>query len=87
MDDKEKTRLMKSAERIVREINPLLQGKGPEVQGAVLADLVSMYFAGHHPMIREQSIEQWLKTMRSLIAPNEAAILELYGVPEGWKSS
>lgn len=76
---------VKATERLVREINPLLQGKGPEVQGAALCDLVAMYFAGHHPAIREQCLEQWLKTMRELIPVNESAIFRHYGRPEGWE--
>ncbi len=86
MDDQEKDQLMKRADRIIRRINPLLQGVGPEVQGAVLVDLVSRFFAGHHPAIREDMIEMWMKAMRGLIPVNEAAIFKHYGgKPEGWE--
>jgi len=33
---------------LVEQIAPLLGGKPPEVQGAVLADLVAIWLAGHH---------------------------------------
>jgi hypothetical protein len=33
---------------IVESIRPLLAGKPPELQGAVLADLLAIWLAGHH---------------------------------------
>jgi hypothetical protein len=50
-----------------RRIQPMLQGKGPEIQGSVLADLVAVYFAGHAPEIREECIDLWFVTMRAMI--------------------
>jgi hypothetical protein len=32
---------------LVKRISPLLKGKAPPVQGAVLADLLAMWLAGH----------------------------------------
>lgn len=32
---------------IAAQIGPLLRGRGPDIQGAVLAELVSLYIAGH----------------------------------------
>ena len=76
---------LKTIDQTLRKINPHLQGKGPEVQGAVLADLVAMYFAGHHPSIRQDAIAIWTAMMRNLIPVNEAAIFKHYGKPEGWE--
>ncbi|MET3995975.1 hypothetical protein ABID65_007647 [Bradyrhizobium sp. S3.9.2] len=70
---------------LVEEIKKLLRGQGPEFQGAAPCDLVSMYFAGHHPALREEVIEHWIKTMRALIPPNEEALFAHYGKPEGWE--
>ncbi len=39
---------------LIDEIKLLLRGKGPALQGSALCDLVAMYFAGHHPAIREE---------------------------------
>ncbi len=87
MDKAAVNEMMLKVEMVVRKINPHLQGKGPEVQGAALCDLVAMYFAGHHPALREQAIEAWLKAMRGLIPVNEAAIFKHYGKPEGWDAN
>lgn len=64
---------------LVKEIAQILHGKGPVVQGAVFADLVSMWLAGHHADIRDDSLKLWIKTVRRLIPVNEAIILEQFG--------
>jgi hypothetical protein len=46
---------------ICQKIHPLLRGIGPEIQGAVLAELTSLWLAGHHPDVRD---EMW--TMHQL---------------------
>lgn len=70
---------------VTRVCELALQGQGPEVQGAVLVDLVSMYFAGHHPTVREEMIEVFINGMRSLIGVNEQILFERHGgMPEGW---
>ncbi len=51
-------------------IKPKLAGLGPDVQGAILAELVSILFAGMHPDMREEHIEIWIKAMRDLIEIN-----------------
>jgi hypothetical protein len=38
---------------LCKKIGPFLHGQGPEVQGAVLAELTSMWLAGHHPGVRD----------------------------------
>ena len=71
-------------EETVAKIRPMLAGLGPEVQGAVLADLFAMYLAGHVgcdaeevAKIREEVIETWLKTVRELVPFNERELLAL----------
>ena len=64
---------------LVEAISPLLAGQSPGVQGAVLGDLVAMYFAGQHPSVREQVITLWIDMMRSLVGVNAAMILEMHG--------
>ncbi len=61
-------------------MQPHLHGHEPGVQGAALADLVSIYIAGHHPEIREAVFDQWIKSTRSLI---EASAKERFG-DKGW---
>jgi len=72
------------AEALSNRIKPLLAGHAPELQGAVLADLVSLFFAGHHPAMREEQIEIWIAAMRELIPHSEAELFR-HGKPPGWE--
>jgi hypothetical protein len=73
-----------AAERILevsRQIEPLLAGLGPDVQGGILANLTSMWIAGHmaedhddHAMtatVREKILRIHIEAIRDLIAPSE----------------
>ena len=81
------TRKADEVEALVRRIGLVLHGQGPELQGAALADLVAMYFAGHHPALRHESIEFWVEAMRDLIPVNEQMLFEREGgKPEGWET-
>jgi len=71
-------------DELVERIRLLLRGQGPDLQGAALADLVAMFFAGHHPAMREEMIGHWLTHMRDLIPINEALQFEHTAKPEGW---
>jgi len=57
---------------ISKLLQPKLRGLGPEIQGAVLADLVSILFAGIHADLREEAIEHWTQCMRAMILVSEA---------------
>lgn len=71
MTDEEAAEQARESMRISKTIYPLLAGNSMEVQGAVLLDLVSLYFAGHHPAWRDRAIAQWMDTMRDMIAASE----------------
>lgn len=66
---------VKLVARVVGEIRPLLAGKPPEVQGAVLADLTAMWIAGHRSpgdremqfAMREALLELHMEGVRDLI--------------------
>lgn len=59
---------------IAKEIAPHLAGKPPELQGAVLAELLSMWLAGHQPAIREEMLARHIEHVRPLITVNAAII-------------
>jgi hypothetical protein len=61
-------------------IKLILAGNDPGVLGAALADLVSIWVAGHHPDQREKVLVLWLEAVRNMI-PTQAE--ELFG-PAGW---
>jgi hypothetical protein len=60
---------------LVDRIKPILAGEAPNVQGAVLADLLAMWLAGHVIMgdpketekMRERALEIHIATVRALI--------------------
>lgn len=70
---------------LVDLLKKLLQGKPPMLQGAALADVIAMHFAGMHPKMREAMIEPWIEMMKGLIESNERMILEHYGFDENWE--
>ena len=64
---------------LAKQIAPLLHGKGPDIQGATLADLVATFLAGHNPKLRELQEALWMDSMHKLIPVNEAMLRERYG--------
>jgi hypothetical protein len=65
---------------LLSRIGPILAGRPPQVQGAVLADLFATWLAGHFAETPEQTaelrevlLEQHLDLVRKLIPLNEAA--------------
>jgi hypothetical protein len=60
--------------KLVDEIKPMLEGRGPKVQGAALACLLSLWLAGHPKEIREKLITAHLDSVRELV-PIDAAEL------------
>ena len=76
------------AEAIVKTIMPLLAGKPPEIQGAVLADLLATFIAAHHPALRDEILKMHVDVVRNLIPHNEAEIFARHGgKPQGWEPS
>jgi hypothetical protein len=74
----------RAVEHIVLQIKPLLAGKPPALQGAVLADLLAIFLAGHHPTLRGEILQMHIEAVRSLIKPNEALLFP-DGKPAGWE--
>jgi len=68
--------------RIVQDIRPLLDGHPPEIQSAVLADLLAIWLASHlirgHPeqtdAIREKLLDLHIAMVRDLVAVNATEI-------------
>ena len=55
-----------------RELHSSFAGKSPTMQGAMLAELVSTWIAGHRPEIRREVTGNWLRCVRDLIALSDA---------------
>ena len=70
---------------LVHALGPLLRGKGPDLQGAVLAHLVSTWITGHHPSWRDRVLARHVREVRDLIELNEEAQSTRKGSkPEDW---
>lgn len=67
---------------LVRQLGALLHGRGPVIQGAVLADLVSMWLAGHPAFARNETLADWLKAVRELTPINEKMLFGEEGHPQ-----
>jgi hypothetical protein len=69
---------------IVERIRPLLAGHSPEVQGAVLADLLAIFLAAHGvddpdpavEALREEILRLHIDAVRALIPINVAMLAE-----------
>lgn len=55
---------------IVERIKPLMAGHSPQIQGAVLAELLSMWLAGHPKEMHDTLLEMHLEHMKPLLALN-----------------
>ena len=62
-------------------IHPLLAGHPPELQGAILADLLAMWLAGYPPQMREEILAQHIAGMRPLIEVNDKIMFGADGHP------
>jgi hypothetical protein len=62
-------------------IQPLLKGREPQLQGAVLADLLSIWLAGHAPQLREEILALHINSVRALIPVHEKQIFGEAGHP------
>lgn len=58
----------------VDRIRPLLAGRSPEVQGAILADLLAIWVAGHSPQLRQGLLDMHIDMVRELIPLNAKII-------------
>jgi hypothetical protein len=72
-----------AVEFLSKRIGPLLARWPPEIQGAVLADLLSVWIAGHHPSLRENLLAAHIDAVRALVPETEKEIFP-NGKPEGW---
>lgn len=73
------------------KIAAVLEGLGPEMQGAILAELFSRWLAGHMvpdkpgsfevEKMRQEVVENWLTLVYKMTPANEAMIREQNGLP------
>ncbi len=66
-------------------IKPMLEGWPPAIQGATLANLVSLFIAAHRPDLREDVLRAHIATVCEFIPASENEIFP-NGKPEGWET-
>lgn len=60
---------------LVERIKPILAGQDPREQGAALAELLSLWLAGHRPPeLREALLTHHIEAVRALMAVNARAL-------------
>jgi hypothetical protein len=70
---------------LIHAIGPLLHGKGPDLQGAVLAHLVSAWIIGHHPSVRNHVLARHIQAVRDHVELHEDTLsVRKSGEPEDW---
>lgn len=58
----------RQSEQIIDRIRPLLGGQPPELQGIIVAELLAIWLAGHHPDLRDDLLKLALDTLPELVA-------------------
>jgi len=72
------------ARAISNKLKPMLVGQPSELQGAVLADLLSIFIVGHHPKLRKEVLDLHIEMVHQLIEVNQHLIFP-NGLPDGWE--
>lgn len=70
-------------EATIDQIKPLLVGKPPEFQGAILAELLAIFLAGHAPPLRKDMLKIHFSLVKKLIPIAERELFGGQGFPKG----
>lgn len=71
---------------LAKRIAPLLAGKDPAVQSAVLADLTATWLVGFHPHLRQTAWQEYVTLLGKMMRINELIGFGPDGHP-GWKDA
>ena len=61
----------KERDLAVEQIGAMLAGRPPQVQGAILADVLSIWLACWHPTVREEALSLLLNLARDTVPMQE----------------
>ncbi len=81
----ENREIFEETEDILAQINPLLEGKEPEVIAAVVVNLMATFMAGHHPQIRDATRALTQRTCRVLEDVIVDELIEAGTVDPEWR--
>jgi hypothetical protein len=82
MDAAEARRAMKLAKKISRKLHPLFANQGPQIQGAILADLVATWLVGFPKGVRADLLQMHIEYAVRMIPVNEAMLHGDAGHPQ-----
>ncbi|RVJ02417.1 hypothetical protein CN193_14215 [Sinorhizobium meliloti] len=82
ISSEEANRILDNVNRVVDAIKPHLAGHPSEVQCVALADLLSIWLAGHSPKSRESLLATHIQNVRELITVNEMIMFGPDGHPD-----
>jgi hypothetical protein len=71
-----------SIDDVVDFIKPLLVGRPPEMQGAILANLLALFLAGTAPPLREDILKMHIEAVKLLIPVCEQELFGGQGFPK-----
>jgi 2,3-bisphosphoglycerate-independent phosphoglycerate mutase len=70
-------------DQMTARMKEMLSGFPPELQGAMLADLIAIWLVGHAPQIRQYLYREHAKMIWPLVNANEKIIFKGKGHPAG----
>jgi hypothetical protein len=73
------------ATALADQLRPLLAGRSPEVAGAVLAQLLAHFIAGHIPPMREQATALVVDGAKALVPVIVDELVEVGRLPAEWR--
>jgi hypothetical protein len=73
--------ILRRAIDLAARIKPLMTGQGPDVQGAVLVELVARHLAGHAKRERSYLLALHIKSVRDMIPVVEEELFGTAGHP------
>jgi hypothetical protein len=64
--------MLRTTDRIIDQIRPLLAGHNPATQGAVIAELLGIFLGGHAPAIRDEICDATVETAWQMMKLHDA---------------
>ena len=77
----------RDAIEVSKKMERMLHGLAPELQGAVICDLLAIWLAGHAPVLRPGMLKIHLEQLLPLIETNEKMIFGEFGHPARTKGA
>jgi hypothetical protein len=63
---------VRTTDRIIDQIRPLLAGHNPATQGAVIAELLGIFLGGHAPAMRDEICDATVETAWRMMELHDA---------------